>query len=168
MESQSRSDTYAQNENINVRCEYDPTLSGTEIIIRSPYKNDETKAIAEKINQLVNKKICVSDSNGVNCFLTENDILIIAAKGKYVQITARNGLYTAKQSLKNIEQTLSRERFLKISRYEIINTDKIVKFDFTVGGTLRIDLCTGTQVWASRRYIPIIRKHLLGEKEENL
>ena len=38
------------------------------------------------------------------------------------------------------------------------------KYDFTIGGTLRIEFSNGMETWASRRYIPLIRQRLSGEE----
>ena len=62
-----------------------------------------------------------------------------------------------------MEEKLSR-KFLRISRFELINLSKVKKYDFTIGGTLRIEFENGMETWASRRYIPIIRERLTGEE----
>ena len=66
-----------------------------------------------------------------------------------------------RQSLHDFEKKLDADNYVGISRYEIINLDKVRKFDFTLGGTLRLELAGGMETWASRRNIPLIRKKLL-------
>ena len=56
------------------------------------------------------------------------------------------------------------EKFLRVSRFEIINLDMVRKYDFTLGGTLRIELENGMETWASRRYIPLIKERLSREE----
>ena len=56
------------------------------------------------------------------------------------------------------------DRFLRVSRFEIIDLKKVRKYDFTLSGTLRIEFENGMETWASRRYIPLIRKRLSGEE----
>ena len=62
--------------------------------------------------------------------------------------------------MNEIEKKLTDKRFVRISRYEIVNLDKIIKYNFTLGGTLRLEFSSGMETWASRRNIPIIRKKL--------
>ena len=64
---------------------------------------------------------------------------------------------------KSLEDILDKQRFVRISRYEIVNLEKILKYDFTVAGTLRIELTGGMETWASRRCIPAIRRRLTGK-----
>ena len=73
------------------------------------------------------------------------------------------GIYTAKQSLQSLEKLLGRS-FLRISRFELINLQKVRKYDFTIMGTLRVEFEGGMETWASRRYIPLIRARLSGEE----
>ena len=50
--------------------------------------------------------------------------------------------------------------FLRISRYEIVNLRKVKRFDFTITGTLRVEMEDDTETWASRRFIPAIKERL--------
>ena len=56
------------------------------------------------------------------------------------------------------------DRFLRVSRFEIIDLKKVRKYDFTLGGTLRIEFDNGMETWASRRYIPLIKERLTKEE----
>ena len=93
----------------------------------------------------------------------EDEIVFVSADGKNVRIAAISGFYHAKQSLQSIEALLSRE-FLRVSRFELINLSMVRKYDFTIGGTLRIEFNNGMETWASRRYIPLIKQRLSGEE----
>ena len=48
---------------------------------------------------------------------------------------------------------------------EIVNLDKVLRYDFTLAGTLRLELTGGIETWASRRCIPVIRKRLQGKED---
>ena len=65
--------------------------------------------------------------------------------------------------MQNMEKLLS-DMFLRVSRFEIVNLARVSKYDFTVVGTLRIEFENGTETWASRRYIPLIKERLSGEE----
>ena len=69
-------------------------------------------------------------------------------------------MYRLNRSLQDVESMLHSRMFLKISRFEIINLQRVRKFDFTVAGTLKIDFEDGSFTWASRRFIPLIRQRL--------
>jgi two-component system response regulator LytT len=56
-------------------------------------------------------------------------ITIIIAKGDYINIKTDTGSYTVRTTLKNIEDKLPRDLFLKIHRSYIINTKKIIDIE---------------------------------------
>ena len=66
--------------------------------------------------------------------------------------------------MSEFEEKLDPGKFVRVSRFEIVNLDKVTNFDFTLGGTLRLELTGGMETWASRRSIPIIKERLLGEE----
>ena len=104
------------------------------------------------------------DRNGCPCVIGENDIITVTADGKQVRVITTGGVYSAKQSLQNVGNLLNSRLFLRISRFELINLAKVRKYDFTIGGTLRVEFEGGMETWASRRYIPLIREKLAQEE----
>jgi DNA-binding LytR/AlgR family response regulator len=62
--------------------------------------------------------------------------------------------------MQEAENMLKSSMFLKISRFEIINLQKVKNFDFTISGQLKIEFEDGEVTWASRRYIPLIKQRL--------
>ena len=133
---------------LKVRFERDKTLSDIEIVVRADNESDQVREIIESLTQRV---------------VEEGDIVLLSADGKHVSVTAKSGIYSAKQSLQKVEQILGGD-FLRVSRFEIINLKMVSKYDFTIGGTLRIEFKNGMETWASRRYIPLIREKLSGEE----
>lgn len=55
---------------------------------------------------------------------------------------------------------LNPSMFLRVSRYDIVNLQKVERFDFSVTGTLRIELADGQETWASRRFVPAVKERL--------
>ena len=143
---------------LNIRFEQDDSLDGIDIIIRADKKDKDVESLIFQLQQNV------LDRSGCTCVIEEKDIISVTADGKQVRVTTTGGVYNAKQTLQNIEAQLDDRLFLRISRFEVVNLAKIRKYDFTIGGTLRIEFEGGTETWASRRYIPVIREKL--SKEE--
>lgn len=148
---------------INVRFEKDKTLDGIDIIIRADKRDEQINALIEKLTHREPVRLTVLDSDNCQSVIEEKDIIIVSADGKNVQIVTRHGKYRAKQSLQSIEDVLS-DRFLRVSRFEIIDLKKVRKYDFTLSGTLRIEFDNGMETWASRRYIPLIKERLTKEE----
>jgi DNA-binding LytR/AlgR family response regulator len=84
--------------------------------------------------------------------------------GKQVEFITEDGVWYMRRTLQSLEDVLDMHRFLRISRFEIINLDKVIRYDFTVSGTLRMELAGGMETWASRRFIPTIRRVLLEKR----
>ena len=148
---------------INVRFEADKTIDDVEIVIRAAEKDDQIVSLIEKLSADESVKLASVDGNTCSCGIDEDEIVLVSADGKNVRVTATGGIYCAKQSLQSIEELLSR-KFLRVSRFELINLSMVRKYDFTIGGTLRIEFSNGMETWASRRYIPLIRQRLSGEE----
>ena len=126
---------------VNVRFECDSKQKDIDVVVRADRKDKQVNTLMEKISIQEPEKLTVLDSDNCSCVIEE----------------------CAKQSLQSIEELLSR-KFLRVSRFELINLSKVKKYDFTIGGTLRIEFENGMETWASRRYIPIIRERLTGEE----
>lgn len=148
---------------LKVRFEQDKTLSDIEIVIRASEENAQVKELIESLTRREGEQLTLIDKDGNSCVVDENDIVFLSADGKKVIVTANSGIYFAKQSLQNIEQIMS-HNFLRVSRFELVNLKMVSKYDFTIGGTLRIEFKNGMETWASRRYIPKIRERLSGEE----
>ena len=148
---------------INVRFEQDKTVDSIEIVIRANERDAQITDLMERLAQCESFRLIALDKNECPGVIDEKDIVFLSADGKDVRIVTINGIYRARQSLRSFEETLSRT-FLRVSRFEIISLKMVRKYDFTIGGTLRIEFENGMETWASRRYIPLIKERLSQEE----
>ena len=148
---------------INVRFEQDKTVDSIEIVIRANERDAQITDLMERLAQRESFRLIALDKNEGPSVIDEKDIVFLSADGKDVRIVTINGIYRARQSLRSFEETLSRT-FLRVSRFEIISLKMVRKYDFTIGGTLRIEFENGMETWASRRYIPLIKERLSQEE----
>lgn len=149
---------------VRVRFEQDKTLDGIDIVIRANEQDRGVDLLMAQLAQQLPQKLTVLDRDECPCVIDENDIIAVTSDGKQVRVMTTQGVYSAKQTLQNVEGILNSGRFLRISRFELVNLAKIRKYDFTIGGTLRIEFEGGMETWASRRYIPLIRERLSAEE----
>ncbi|MCR4780251.1 MAG: LytTR family transcriptional regulator DNA-binding domain-containing protein [Ruminiclostridium sp.] len=149
---------------INIRFERDETLENIEVLIRASEEDAEVRDIAERINSAGLQSIAVTDGSGTLDIVPVSDIILLSVNDKQVSIITEKNRFTARQPLSSLEGSLDPARFVRISRYEIVNLTKVVRYDFTLGGTLRIELAGGMETWASRRCIPQIRRKLAGKE----
>lgn len=149
---------------INVRFECDPALEGIEVIIRAREQDGTVKELMQKLNGCPADMFAVFDEYGNFRSIRAGEIISASVSGKLVSLLTADGSWYTRQTLQNLESALSGERFVRISRFELINLDQVVRYDFTIAGTLRIELNGGTETWASRRCIPAIRRKLTGKE----
>lgn len=149
---------------LNIRFEQDKTLDYIEVVVRAKEKNAEVEALITELSHSAPNSLTVLDRDNCSCVINTDEIITVSADGKQVRIITVRGFYRAKQSLQSVEQLLGDRRFLRISRFEVINLKKVRKYDFTLVGTLRVEFENGMETWASRRYIPQIKERLSGEE----
>ena len=128
-----------------VRFELDPSLEDVEVLIRAPAEDGEVAALLELLGA------------------PADQIVSASVDGKLVNIVTEDGSWYTRRTLQSLEDALDERRFLRVSRYEIVNLTKVQRYDFTVAGTLRLELAGGMETWASRRCIPEIRRRLKGK-----
>lgn len=148
---------------IKMRFRQDKSLDYIDILICADAKDDDIETLVRRIKPDTSQQFTVLDEYDRSCVLSEDEIHYITSDAKNVRIITGQNEYRARQSMQNMEKLLS-DSFLRISRFEIINLKKVIQYDFTIGGTLRIEFENGYETWASRRYIPLIRERLSGEE----
>jgi len=145
---------------INVRFERDASLKEMEVIIRAPEEDDEVRELIELVSGNREDTLVVLDDSGNAHVIRLWEIISASVNGKQMNIITSDGSYYLRQTLQGLEEKVDSRRFIRISRYELVNLDRVRRYDFTVAGTLRVELEGGMETWASRRCIPAIRKYL--------
>ena len=147
-----------------LRFERDPGLDHIEIVIRAPEEDAEVAALLKRLAAPEPAALTVHDGEGAVRSIESEDIVLVSAMGKLVNIITEDGSWYTRKTLQTLEEMLDGRRFLRVSRYELVNLDKVLRYDFTVAGTLRLELRGGMETWASRRCIPAIRRRLSGKE----
>lgn len=148
---------------VHIRFEQDASLDHIDVVIRAPDQDDSVTDLINRISARPPDMLTAYDENGNVRKLDQKKIVLASVNGKVVDLITDDGIWHIRQTLQNLEDDLDKQRFVRISRYEIVNVEKILKYDFTVAGTLRIELTGGMETWASRRCIPAIRRRLTGK-----
>ena len=148
---------------VHIRFEQDASLDHIDVVIRAPDQDDSVTDLINRISARPPDMLTAYDENGNVRKLDQKKIVLASVNGKVVDLITDDGIWHIRQTLQNLEDNLDEQRFVRISRYEIVNVEKILKYDFTVAGTLRIELTGGMETWASRRCIPAIRRRLTGK-----
>jgi len=145
---------------VNVRFEADGDRRDIDVLFTASEEDSQVTALMERIRDPLGGTWEVRDGHGAPVTLPEGRIISLSADNKKLKIVADDGIYWLKMPLQDAEKALNPSLFLRVSRYEIVNLSKVKRFDFTVSGTLRVELENGTETWASRRSIPAIKERL--------
>ena len=149
----------------SIRFERDASLDGIEVVIRAREQDAAVTALMEKLTGHSPDRLTATDANGNLRPIREEDIILAAVSGKMVNVVTPDGSWYMRQTLQALEAQLDNRRFVRVSRYELINLDRVIRYDFTAAGILRIEMTGGMETWASRRCIPVIRRRLRGREE---
>ncbi len=149
-------------EKIRLRVELDAACDTPEVVIRTARKTEFVKELASVIERYVQSdvpRIAVSDGSAT-ILLEQKDILRVYTEPRKLMVCAERGTYEARCSLKEMEKTLNAERFVRISRFELINMEKVSGFDMGLSGTIQVNLTDGSATWVARRYVQAIEQRL--------
>jgi len=145
---------------VNVRFEVEEGRRNIDVLFTASEQDSQVEALIDRVADPLAGVLTVHDAAGAAVSLPEERIITVSADNKKLKIMADDGTYSLKLAMQDLEKMLNPSMFLRISRYEIVNLRKVERFDFSVSGTLRIELANGIEAWASRRFIPAIKKRL--------
>ena len=145
---------------VNVRCEKEAGRQDIDVLFTASHVDNQVATLMNRVADPLSATWEVRDSEGSAVTLQEDSIATISIDSKRLRIVADDGVYWLKMTLQDAEKALNPSMFLRVSRYEIVNLHKVKRFDFTITGTLRVEMEDGTDTWASRRFIPMIKERL--------
>ena len=149
-------------ETVNIEVRIDPDCHDPVILIRTDQKTQEVENIVHAIENCVESRypLIAGYRDNTMELLSQRDIVRVYVEARRVRIGTEKGIFESHKSLSYLEQLLNPERFIRISRFEIVNIRKIASFDFSRAGTVHIRFDDGTVTWAARRHVRTIQQVL--------
>ncbi len=147
---------------IDIEIQLDPACADPKIIIRTDRMTPEIDNIVHAIEGSVNSDypmVTAYDGDAM-ALLSQREIIRVFVENRRLIVKTERGDFVARRTLAEMEATLNRRRFLRISRSEIINLYKVANFDFSLSGTIHVHFDNGTSTWVARRYVRAIQKKL--------
>ncbi len=136
-------------------------LKERRVVIHTDNVDGEISSLIERISGCGEKSDCVTafDESGA-LFIPYRDIFRIYSNDKKVFAETAEGTFVLKTRLYELENILDSRVFMRISNSEIINLRQVKRMDTSLMGTICVSMKNGTQTYASRRYVALIRKKL--------
>ena len=156
---------------VDIEVRIDPDCHDPVILIRTDRKTQEVESIVHAIEHCAESEypLIAAWHGSAMELLSQRDIVRVFVESRRVHICTENGTYEFHKPLSWLEQLLNPSRFIRISRFELVNIRKIASFDFSMAGTVHIRFDDGTVTWAARRYVRSIQQALerieTGEEE---
>ncbi len=144
---------------MQVEVKIDDSYKEPKVIILTASMSDEVNRIVSKLSENHSQIISGSSEEKIKVLEQSELIRIYAGNSKVFAVT-KDGEYTLRLRLYEVEERLSPNQFIRISNSEIINLKKVVHFDLSFAGTICVKLSNGTTTYVSRRYVPKIKKIL--------
>ena len=154
--------------NVDVLFEKNTDLKNIIVTVSASGMDEQIDFWMDLIRNSGGNELFVQDSSGRIRRITEDRVIRIQADNKSLLVSTMDGEFRLRKSMQEAENMLKSSMFFKISRFEIINLQKVKNFDFTIAGQLKIEFENGTATWASRRYIPLIRQRLSEKRTGDL
>jgi two-component system, LytTR family, response regulator len=95
-------------------------------------------------------------------FLRSDTIDWVEAAGKFVQLHVGKTVHSVRQSMAELEHQLDPTRFLRISRFTIVNLDRVQEIQPWFQGDYVLILADGTRLTSTRGYREVMRR-LIGK-----
>lgn len=145
-----------------IEIQIDPSCQEPVVLIRTAWKTQEVENIIQAIENSAGGEypLIVAQHDNATELLSQRDIVRVYVEARRVRIGTEKGIFESHKSLSYLEQLLNPERFIRISRFEIVNIRKIASFDFSRAGTVHIRFDDGTVTWAARRHVRTIQQVL--------
>lgn len=144
---------------MNIEIKIDEKIKENKIIVQVNEMTDEISNIIDLLKSTNNEKLKVYLDEELY-FIDENDIETVYSSDGKVFVKANDKDYQSKMRLYELENILNKKTFLRISKSEIININKVKSINTNLIGTIIITFFNGNKTYSSRRYISKIKEFL--------
>ena len=141
-----------------LKIEQNPAQEDIEVLITCPVKNKIVERIASFIKSVDTQIECYSDD--IVKLVNVSDIYYIESVDGKTVVCCEKEKYIVKSRLYQIYEKLRDNGFIQISKYCVLNINKLDKFKPLNNNRLEAVLSNGVYLCITRKYIPGIKQVL--------
>ena len=129
-----------------------------QVIIKCKQIDDEIMRLKCHI-ELFDKKLQAKKDNELH-FINSFDVLYFESVDNRTFLYTEDDVLEVRQRLYELEVVLSDKDFIRISKSQIVNINKIKSLKPELNRTILATMCNGEQLYISRKYVQAIRNML--------
>ena len=142
-----------------LRKEQRPQQQDIEVLITYPEENKTVERIVSFINSL--NEIIQCNSNGRIKTISISDIYYVESVDKIAVVYCEKNNYRTKHRLYQLYEKLIDKGFVQISKYCILNINKLDSIKPLFNSRMEATLTNGARLYVNRKYIDSIEKKLM-------
>ena len=144
---------------MKVKIEIDSSLTEPFVVINTPEMTPEINELIQFI-QREQTSFIVGKNGDVQHILQPKDIHYFIADGDVVKAMTTTCALQVKEKLYELENSLPKQQFIRISKSVIANIYELSKFEASFNGTLCVHFKSGAKEYVSRSYVGAIKELL--------
>ena len=150
---------------IDVKLIIDKNWPKLTVYIKNNERNEDVEALIDAILSFSDKKNSMIQAyfRESMVMLPQRGIIRIFVENRKTMVETSERIYEVRTTLKNLEEKLDSKKFVRISQSETINLLRVKNFDFSISGTIGVELENGKNTWVSRRRVKDVKAALNGE-----
>ena len=137
----------------------DESINETKVQIFAKEYSKEVENLKDLLTDRLLDKI-VAFKNKEIFIIAHDEIIRAYAQDKGVFIKTQKGTFSVRLTIYELADRLDRNKFIRISRSEIVNLDFVKKLDLSFTGTIAVELTNDDVSYVSRRNLKEFRKAL--------
>ena len=141
------------------KMEQHPLQTDIEVLVTYPVRNKTVERVFTLLNSINTQIECYSDDNIK--LVSVSDIYYIESTDKKTFICCKNESYLSKFRLYQLNEKLSGNGFVQISKYCIMNINKLDKVKRLFNSRMEAVLSNGSHLCVTRKYLASIKQKLI-------
>lgn len=146
---------------MRISVEEHPKIEEIEVVIKCPFKNEQTTNIMKTLTYL--NKTITAKKDDRNFALQPDKIYYFDSIDNNVFAYTKVDVFDVPLKLYQLEELLENTPFIRVSKNCILNTQKIRSFSTSINGRMEATLLNKEKVIISRKYVPVLRQQLGGK-----